>query len=117
MANITEAEIREVVSQVLNKMQASSTADWDSKHYGPRKFVGIYEDMNDAIAAVGEGYKAVRAMSVEQREKIITEIRRLTRAEAAVMAELGVAETGMGLVEDKVIKNHYAAEYIYNKYP
>ena len=44
MANITEAEIREVVSQVLNKMQTSSTTDWDSKHYGPRKFVGIYED-------------------------------------------------------------------------
>ncbi|MBQ1989199.1 MAG: aldehyde dehydrogenase EutE [Clostridia bacterium] len=110
MANITEAEIREVVSQVLNKMQSSSTADWDSKHYGPRKFVGIYEDMNDAIAAVGEGYKAVRAMSVEQREKIITEIRRLTRAEAAVMAELGVAETGMGKVEHKRLKHLLVAD-------
>ena len=29
---------------------------------------------------------------------------------------MDVAETGMGIVEDKVIKNHYAAEYIYNTY-
>ena len=32
------------------------------------------------------------------------------------LAKQAVAETGMGLVEDKVIKNHYAAEYIYNAY-
>ena len=32
------------------------------------------------------------------------------------LAKMAVAETGMGIVEDKVIKNHYAAEYIYNKY-
>ena len=32
------------------------------------------------------------------------------------LAKMAVAETGMGLVEDKVIKNHYAAEYIYNAY-
>ncbi|MCR4814318.1 MAG: bifunctional acetaldehyde-CoA/alcohol dehydrogenase [Lachnospiraceae bacterium] len=32
------------------------------------------------------------------------------------LAKLAVEETGMGIVEDKVIKNHYAAEYIYNKY-
>jgi len=32
------------------------------------------------------------------------------------LAEMAVEETGMGLVEDKVIKNHYASEYIYNKY-
>ena len=32
------------------------------------------------------------------------------------LAKMAVAETGMGVVEDKVIKNHYAAEYIYNAY-
>ena len=110
MANISEAEIREVVNQVLNKMQSSSTSDWDSKHYGPRKFVGIYEDMNDAIKAASEGYQKVRAMSVEQREAIITEIRRLTRAEAPIMAELGVAETGMGKVAHKKAKHILVAD-------
>ncbi len=110
MANISEAEIREVVSQVLSKMQNASTTDWDSTHYGARKFVGIYADMNDAIAAAAEGYKAVRAMTVEQREAIITEIRRLTRAEAPVMAELGVKETGMGRVDHKRLKHILVAD-------
>lgn len=110
MANISEAEIREVVSQVLNKMQSSSTKDWDSTHYGPHKFIGIYEDMNDAIKAADTGYRAVRAMSVEQREAIITEIRHLTRAEAAIMAELGVTETGMGKVEHKRLKHILVAD-------
>ena len=32
------------------------------------------------------------------------------------LAKLAVEETGMGVVEDKVIKNHYASEYIYNAY-
>ena len=32
------------------------------------------------------------------------------------LAKMAVEETGMGVFEDKVIKNHYAAEYIYNKY-
>lgn len=110
MANITENEIREVVNLVLNKMQNSSTTDWDSTHYGARKYVGIYSDMNDAIAAVQEAYLTVRAMSVEQREAIITEIRRLTRAEAQIMAEIGVAETGMGRVEHKRLKHILVAD-------
>ena len=110
MANITEAEIREVVSQVLNKMQTSNTTDWDSKHYGPRKFVGIYEDMNDAIDAATRGYKAIRAMSLEEREKIIAIIRDLTRKEAHIMAKIGVAETKMGRVDHKTAKHNLVAD-------
>ena len=110
MANITENEIREVVNLVLNKMQNSGTTDWDSTHNGARKYVGFYSDMNDAIAAVQEAYLTVRAMSVEQREAIITEIRRLTRAEAQIMAEIGVAETGMGRVEHKRLKHILVAD-------
>lgn len=108
---ISEAEIRQVVSQVLNKVQAAPAAkDWDSTQYAGRKLIGIYDDMNDAIAAASEGYKAVRAMTVEQREKIITEIRNLTYKEAPIMAELGVAETGMGKVEHKRLKHILVAD-------
>ena len=110
MATISEAEIRQVVSQVLNNLQSAPTSNWDATQYGGRKLVGIYDDMNDAIDAANGGYKAVRAMSVEQREKIITEIRRLTREEAPIMAALGVAETGMGRVEHKKAKHLLVAD-------
>lgn len=108
--NLTEAEIREVVSQVLNRVSAAHVADYDSTQYAGKKFTGIFDDMNDAIETVQQSYKIVRAMSVEQREKIITEIRRLTRAEAHIMAELGVKETGMGRVEHKTAKHHLVAD-------
>jgi len=108
--NLTEAEIREVVSQVLNKVSAAPAATFDSTQYAGRKFVGVFDDMNDAIAAAQEGYKAVRAMSVEKREKIITEIRRLTREEASIMAEMGVKETGMGRVDHKTAKHLLVAD-------
>ncbi len=107
---ISEAQIREVVSQVLNKVQSAPEASFDSTQYAGRKLIGIFDDMNDAIAAASEGYKAVRAMSVEEREKIITEIRRLTREEAHIMAQIGVKETGMGRVDHKKAKHILVAD-------
>ncbi len=108
--NLTEAEIREVVSQVLNQVSAAPTAAFDSTQYAGKKFVGVFDDMNDAIAAAQVAYKAVRAMSVEKREQLITEIRRLTRAEAHIMAEIGVKETGMGRVDHKTAKHMLVAD-------
>jgi len=112
MANISEAEIRKIVESIVRSSVAGkeSTEKWTSTTYCGRTLVGVYADMNEAIEAADRGYRAVRAMSVEQREKIITEIRRLTVAEAAIMAEMGVAETGMGKVEHKRLKHILVAE-------
>ena len=108
---ISEKEIRDIVAKVLSGMQGSApAAKWSASEYNGRKLVGVFKDMNDAIAAANEGYKKVRAMSVEEREKIITEIRKLTRAEAPIMAEMGVAETGMGKVEHKRLKHLLVAD-------
>ena len=110
MANITEAEIRKIVENIIKGSASGTGRNWSSTEYNGRKLIGIYSDMNEAIDAAERGYKAVRAMSVEQREKIITEIRRLTVAEAAIMAEMGVAETGMGKVEHKRLKHILVAD-------
>ena len=109
MANITEAEIRKIVENIIKGSSAPS-ASYTSTEYNGRKLIGIYSDMNEAIDAAERGYRAVRAMTVEQREKIITEIRRLTVEEAPIMAEIGVAETGMGKVEHKRLKHILVAE-------
>ena len=113
--NISEAEIAKIVQNVLNTMpeqasQPTVPTDWDATQYKGRKLIGVYADMNEAIIAAAAGYKAVRAMSVEQREKIITEVRRLTREEAEVMAVLGVAETGMGRADHKKAKHLLVAD-------
>ncbi len=113
---ITEAQIGKIVEQVLKNMPGAAVAteaakpDWDGTQYHGRTFTGIFTDMNVAIEATQEGYKKLHDMTVAQREKIITEIRRLTRAEAHIMAELGVAETGMGRVEHKTAKHILVAD-------
>ena len=52
----------------------------------------------------------------EQVDKIFLEAAMAANDQRIKLSQLAVEETGMGIVEDKVIKNHYAAEYIYNKY-
>ena len=110
MANITEAEIRKIVENIVKGTSTGASKGYTSAEYNGRRLLGIYDDMNDAIDAAERGYRAVRAMSVEQREKIIEEIRRLTIAEAPIMAEIGVAETGMGRVDHKRLKHILVAE-------
>ncbi len=111
--NWTEAQIEEVVNAVLkgiNGGTATTKNEWDSTQYNGRKLIGVYADMNDAIDAATAGYKAIRAMSVEEREKVITAIRELCRKEASIMANLGVAETKMGRVAHKTAKHILVAD-------
>ena len=111
--NWTEAQIEEVIQAVIKNLNVSAPAakdGWDSTQYNGRKLIGVYADMNDAIDAATAGYKAVRAMSLEEREKVISEIRRLCREEAPIMAALGVAETKMGRVAHKTAKHILVAD-------
>ena len=111
--NWTEAQIEEVIASVLKNLQKETPAmqtAYDGSQYNGRKYIGVFADMNDAIEAATAGYKAVRAMRLEEREKIISAIRDLTRAEAPVMARLGVAETKMGRVDHKTAKHGLVAD-------
>ncbi len=111
--NWTEAQIEAVIANVIKGLGTGSDIgriDWDAKSYNGRKFIGVYDDMNDAIAAASAGYKAIRAMSLEDREKVIAVIRELTVNEADKMAALGVAETKMGRVAHKVAKHQLVAD-------
>ena len=73
--NWTDAQIEEVVASVIRNLKGEAPAvdckNWDSTQYCGRRLIGIYADMNDAIDAATAGYKAVRAMRLEEREKII----------------------------------------------
>ena len=52
----------------------------------------------------------------EQVDEIFKAAATAANAARITLAEMAVEETGMGVVEDKTLKNHYAAEYIYNRY-
>ena len=111
--NWTEAQIKEVVQAVLRQMTPETPVaeqEYSSTAYQGRPFIGVYADMQQAIEAAECGYRAVRAMSVAEREKIISAIRQKTREEAAVMARMGVAETKMGKVAHKTAKHMLVAD-------
>ena len=68
------------------------------------------------IKAMKEAQKVFAAFTQEQVDKIFFEAAMAANKQRIPLAKMAVEETGMGVVEDKIIKNHYAAEYIYNAY-
>ncbi len=111
--NWTEAQIEEVVASVIKSLKperAESCEEWSAESYGGRRLIGVFADMNEAIEAASRGYKAIRAMTLEEREKVIANVRTLCRKEAPKMAALGVAETKMGRVDHKTAKHILVAD-------
>ena len=68
------------------------------------------------LEAMRQAQRTFAAYSQEQVDRIFFAAAKAANAQRIPLAKMAVAETGMGVVEDKVIKNHYAAEYIYNAY-
>jgi len=74
------------------------------------------EDLEALVARVKAAQQIFAGFSQKQVDQIFRSAA-LAAADARIpLAQLAVQETGMGVVEDKVIKNHFASEYIYNKY-
>ena len=78
--------------------------------------VDSMETLAVAIERVRAAQRAYAAYSQEQVDRIFRAAAMAANMARIPLAKLAVEETGMGVVEDKVIKNHYAAEYIYNAY-
>ena len=74
------------------------------------------ESLEQAIARVRKAQKIYSTFTQEQVDKIFLAAATAADQARIPLAKLAVEETGMGIVEDKVIKNHYASEYIYNAY-
>ena len=78
--------------------------------------VDTVEALEEKLAGVREAQRIFAAYTQEQVDKIFTAAALAANKARIPLAKLAVEETGMGIVEDKVIKNHYASEYIYNAY-
>ena len=84
-----------------------------SKQYN---FVDNPEKLEKTLQKVREAQKQYATFSQEQVDKIFKAAAIAANKKRIPLAKLAVEETGMGVIEDKVIKNHFASEYIYNKY-
>lgn len=86
------------------------------KHSTTSVLVDSAEALTTKIQELKAAQKRFATYSQEQVDAIFFAAATAANQQRIPLAKLAVAETGMGLVEDKVIKNHYAAEYIYNAY-
>ena len=81
-----------------------------------RKTVDSVEVLEETITRVREAQNKFATYTQEQVDEIFKAAAIAANMARVPLAKLAVEETGMGVVEDKVIKNNYAAEYIYNAY-
>ena len=84
-----------------------------SKKY---EIVDSVETFEEAFKRVKKAQEKFSTYTQEQVDKIFKAAAIAANEARIPLAKLAVEETGMGVVEDKVIKNHFASEYIYNKY-
>ena len=101
--SVDERMVHDIVQKVMANMQISGSVS--SMH-------GVFKDMNDAINASIEAQKKVCTMTLDQREQIISLIRKKTHENAEILANMGVNETGMGNVGDKILKHHLTADKV-----
>jgi acetaldehyde dehydrogenase/alcohol dehydrogenase len=78
--------------------------------------VSSLADLDALVARVKKAQQIYASFSQEQVDEIFRQAAFAAAAARIPLAKMAAEETGMGVVEDKVIKNHFASEYIYNKY-
>ena len=81
-----------------------------------RNIIDSVESLEKALKKLRAAQEEFATYSQEQVDKIFFAAATAANQQRLPLAHMAVEETGMGIVEDKVIKNHYASEYIYNKY-
>lgn len=97
---LNENYINQIVQNVVKNLEKAAPQ---------QRLKGVFDSMTDALEAVNKAYQFYRSYSIAQREKMIANIRKLTLEEAETLAKLGVEETGMGRVSDKIIKHQLVA--------
>lgn len=99
--SVDEQMVGNIVREVMAKLQLQS---------GEGATNGVFATMEEAVEAAAKAQTYVHKMSMDQREKIITEIRKRTKENAEILAHMAVQETGMGNVPHKILKHHLVAE-------
>ena len=98
---INEQMVQDIVKEVMAKLALKE----EGVHQN-----GVFSTMEEAIEAAKAAQKEVHKLSMDQRERIISNIRKKTKENAETFARMGVEETGMGNVPHKILKHILVAE-------
>jgi acyl-CoA reductase-like NAD-dependent aldehyde dehydrogenase len=101
---IDETRIGSIVAEVLQRIDAGPGS---SRGTAP---VGVHPDLDTAVAAARQAFAAFERTPLDTRYRIVTAVRETMLANLRLLSESAVRETGLGRVEDKIIKNRLVAE-------
>ncbi len=121
--NPSPEQIRAIVERVTRELSAggagggtatagprSALATAIRPNEGPRAAHGVFSNLEAAVNAAEEAHQRLVALPLALREKCIAHVRAKLRANARLLAELAVSETGLGRVDDKIVKNLLVTE-------
>ena len=80
------------------------------------RFVDTIDKLNEMLEMVKKAQIEYQEFTQEQVDKIFKAAATAANKACIPLAKMAVEETGMGIIEDKVIKNRFSCEYIYNKH-
>src|SRR5213593_4280049 len=102
--------IETIVSEVLERLEAQRAGREAGARPGPASPLGVHPDLDSAIQAAQEAFAAYDQVPLSTRHAIVAAIRETLAAHYRVLSEVAVEETGLGRVEDKILKNRLVTE-------
>jgi len=104
VSQLTEQQVEQIAERVLQRLAPSPTPRKAGAPAPPRQ-PGVFADLDSAVDAATQAYRALDVMSLAMRDKVIASIREAMFANAEALAREAHEETGLGRSEDKVVKN------------
>lgn len=99
-----EQNVRLIVQEVIKNMSLSNAGTSTSGE----NHAGVFANLNDAVEASQKAFNEYSLLTLEQRKRIIENIRKVSLANKEVLSKMANEETGLGRWEDKIIKNELA---------
>ncbi len=111
--SIDEGALRTIIRDVIQKLDGPQGGAGSGPQVmisrQPAGGMGLFEDIDDAVAAARIAFEQYRGMGMEVRAKVIANLRELMFRNVVSYAERTVAETGIGRVDHKITKNRVVA--------
>lgn len=108
---MNEQDLKAIIAKVMNEVGGTThTHEPETSSATEGQYLGVYSCVEEAIKEAKTAQRKLKVLPIEFREKIITNIRRLTMENAHKMAVMGVEETGMGKIGHKELKHQLVAE-------
>lgn len=104
---MNEKQVSDIVKKVIQQLHNDKLVEENIER---KQQIGIFDSMEEAIAAAKKTQKLMQVLPMDARERIISNIRKKTIENAHIMAYMAVEETGMGNIGHKIIKHKLLAE-------